>query len=63
MHPLTVYEIAVREHERSTAQRLRTHQQALARRSVTSAPVADVTPRRWTLHVPLRGATARSTAS
>ena len=37
MHPLTFYEIAVREHERATAQRVRTSQQALQRQARTTS--------------------------
>ena len=33
MHPQTVYEIAVREHERATARRALVHQQTLRARS------------------------------
>ena len=60
MHPLTIYETAIREHERATAQRLRTHEQALQRR------IAVVPLPRAALRSPLRtqrAAAAGTTAS
>lgn len=47
MHPLTVYDIAIRDHERATAQRQREH---LLTRRLRERPVAtpDRGPRRDT---------------
>lgn len=59
MHPLTVYEIAVREHEHATAERVRMNQQALQRRARTTAvrSAAVRAPRRtWSAQVRSAGA-------
>jgi hypothetical protein len=58
MHPMTIYETAVREHDRATAQRARTHVHALRRRESGDQRAAPQGPGGST---PTGGAAARRT--